>query len=101
MAPEFDEILATFCAVVEQAKKQLLSSPANVVALTGNKYTSYQLFKQHGIHTVPTRLYQPEIENIELLLNSLLQELNPAADSTLSLSYAQCRVCGYLCFAKY
>ena len=89
VAPEFDEILATFCAVVEQAKKQLLSSPANVVALTGNKYTSYQLFKQHGIHTVPTRLYQPEIENIELLLNSLLQELNPAASATLSLSDAQ------------
>ena len=89
VAPEFDDILATYCAVVEQAKKQLLSSPANAVALTGNKYNSYQHFKLHHINTVPTRLYHPDVKELEQSLQSLLQELSPATGATPSLSDAQ------------
>ncbi len=89
VAPEFDDILATYCAVVEQAKKQLLSSPANAVALTGNKYNSYLHFKQHGINTVPTRLYHPDVKELEQSLQSLLQELNTEADVFTPLSDAQ------------
>jgi predicted ATP-grasp superfamily ATP-dependent carboligase len=37
--------------------KRLLTSPASAVALTGNKFNTYQRLKQHHIATVPTRMF--------------------------------------------
>ena len=57
IAPEFDGILQTLCQTVEQLGKPLLTSPASAVAVTGNKFNTYQHLKQHHITTVPTRLF--------------------------------------------
>jgi predicted ATP-grasp superfamily ATP-dependent carboligase len=55
IAPEFDNILQTLCHSVELMGKILLTSPARAVAITGNKFNTYQHLKQHHIATVPTR----------------------------------------------
>jgi predicted ATP-grasp superfamily ATP-dependent carboligase len=57
IAPEFDGILQTLCQIVELSGKRLLTSPASAVAITGNKFNTYQHLKQHDIATVPTRMY--------------------------------------------
>ena len=57
IAPEFDGLLQGLCQTVTDLNKVLLTSPAQVVALTGDKWLSYQHFKQHHIATVPTRLF--------------------------------------------
>jgi len=60
IAPEFDGILQTLCQSVELSGKKLLTSPASVVAVTGNKFKTYQHLKQHHIATVPTRMFISE-----------------------------------------
>ena len=57
IAPEFDGLLQGLCQTVTDLNKLLLTSPAQVVALTGDKWLSYQHFKQHQIATVPSRLF--------------------------------------------
>ena len=57
IAPEFDGILQALCQTVELLGKRLLTSPASAVALTGNKFNTYQCLKQHHIATVPTRMF--------------------------------------------
>jgi predicted ATP-grasp superfamily ATP-dependent carboligase len=61
VAPEFDDVLQNLCKIVEVLGKKLLTSPASVVAVTGNKFNTYQHLKQHHITTVPTRLFTAEI----------------------------------------
>ena len=75
VAPEFDHILYKLCVSVEQAKKHLLTSSSQAVALTGNKFASYLHFKKQQINTVPTRLFKPNAEDTSAQLNSLLYEL--------------------------
>lgn len=58
IAPEFDGLLQTLCRTVESMGKPLLTSPADMVAITGNKFHTWQHLKQHGIATVPTRLFE-------------------------------------------
>jgi hypothetical protein len=57
IAPEFDGILQTLCQAVEILGKRLLTSPASAVAVTGNKFNTYQHHKQHHIATLPTRMF--------------------------------------------
>lgn len=57
IAPEFDGILQALCHTVALSGKPLLTSPADAVALTGNKWLTYQHLKQQHIATVPTRLF--------------------------------------------
>ena len=57
IAPEFDGILQTLCQTVELSGKTLLTSPAGAVAVTGNKFNTYQHLRQHHIATVPTRMF--------------------------------------------
>jgi tyramine---L-glutamate ligase len=57
IAPEFDGLLQGLCQTVADLNKLLLSSPAQVVALTGDKWLCYQNLKQHHIATVPSRLF--------------------------------------------
>lgn len=54
IAPETDGILQKLCELVERSGKLLLTSPASVVALTGNKWLTYQHLRQHAINTVAT-----------------------------------------------
>ena len=61
IAPEFDGILQTLCQTVELLGKRLLTSPASAVAITGNKFNTYQHLKQHHIATVPTRMFTGEL----------------------------------------
>ena len=61
IAPEFDGILQTLCQTVELSGKRLLTSPASAVALTGNKFNTYQHLKRHHIATVSTRMFTAEI----------------------------------------
>ncbi|MEQ1484132.1 ATP-grasp domain-containing protein [Methyloglobulus sp.] len=55
IAPESDFILQTLCEEVERSGKLLLTSPASVVAIAGNKWLTYQHLRQHSINTVPTQ----------------------------------------------
>jgi predicted ATP-grasp superfamily ATP-dependent carboligase len=55
IAPESDFILQTLCEQVERLGKLLLTSPASVVAIAGNKWLTYQHLRQHSINTVPTQ----------------------------------------------
>ena len=57
IAPESDGILQDLCAAVEATGKRLLTSPASVVRIAGNKFNTYQLLMQQGIATVPTQMY--------------------------------------------
>ena len=54
IAPESDAVLQTLCEQASQAGKLLLTSIASVVAVTGNKWLTYKLFRQHRIATVHT-----------------------------------------------
>ncbi len=56
IAPEFEGILQRLCGWVEQAHKVLLTSSSMGVVVAGDKYKSYQRFKQYQIPTVPTLL---------------------------------------------
>ena len=67
IAPEFDGILQTLCQTVELLGKRLLTSPASAVAITGNKFNTYQHLKQHHIATVPTRMFTNETWDIPIL----------------------------------
>ncbi len=58
IAPEFDNILQTLCQTVELLGKILLTSPARAIAITGNKFNTYQHLKQHHITTVPTQMLE-------------------------------------------
>jgi predicted ATP-grasp superfamily ATP-dependent carboligase len=51
ITPEFDGILQSLCQTVELLSKRLLTSPARVVAITGNKFNTYH------IATVPTWMF--------------------------------------------
>ncbi|MDD5277446.1 MAG: ATP-grasp domain-containing protein [Methylovulum sp.] len=57
IAPEFDGLLQALCQHVEAQDKLLLTTPANTVALTGNKFDTFQQLSQQTIATVPTRLF--------------------------------------------
>jgi predicted ATP-grasp superfamily ATP-dependent carboligase len=57
IAPEFDGILQGLCQTVADLNKRLLTSPAQAVAIAGDKWLSYQHLKHHHIATVPTRLF--------------------------------------------
>jgi predicted ATP-grasp superfamily ATP-dependent carboligase len=59
IAPEFDGILERFCRYVEHANKILLTSPAKAVALTANKFTTFQMLNTAKIQTVPTEMFNP------------------------------------------
>ncbi len=48
IAPEFDDILETYSRLVEQAGKRLLNSSAEAVALTANKWRTYEV-----LHSAP------------------------------------------------
>jgi len=54
VAPEFDGILQTLCQHVEILGKLLLTSPASAVAITGNKFETYEQLVRHNIATVST-----------------------------------------------
>jgi predicted ATP-grasp superfamily ATP-dependent carboligase len=75
IAPEFDGILQTLCQTIELLGKRLLTSPASAVAITGNKFNTYQHLKQHDIATVPTRMF---ISDARQLAQALV-ELNSAS----------------------
>jgi len=55
VAPESDGILQTLCQHVESLGKVLLTSPASAVAMTGNKYKTYEQLLRHKIATVSTQ----------------------------------------------
>jgi predicted ATP-grasp superfamily ATP-dependent carboligase len=59
IAPEFDGVLERFCRAVEDANKILLTSPAKAVALTANKFTTFQILHAAQIPTVPTEIFNP------------------------------------------
>jgi predicted ATP-grasp superfamily ATP-dependent carboligase len=54
VAPEFDGILQALCQAVELSGRILLTSPANAVAMTGNKLRTYERLMQHDIATIAT-----------------------------------------------
>lgn len=56
IAPESDGLLQGLCQAVTGLGKVLLTSPASVVGLAGNKYLTYQHLCRHHIPTVPTCL---------------------------------------------
>lgn len=69
IAPEFDKILQNLCQIVSDANKLLLTSPADAVAITANKWLTYLRLKQYAITTVATALLTP------LLIKEELDEL--------------------------
>jgi predicted ATP-grasp superfamily ATP-dependent carboligase len=58
VAPEFDSILKILCQQVVSLNKLLLTSPAPAVAMTGNKWLTFQQLTRHKIATVDTRLFE-------------------------------------------
>jgi len=60
LAPEFDSILQNLCQQVESLNKILLTSPAKAVAMTGNKYVTFNQLIEHNIAAVDTRPFVPE-----------------------------------------
>ena len=58
IAPEFDGILQALCQSVELQGKTLLASPASAVAVTGNKFKTYERLSQHHIAAVPARMFE-------------------------------------------
>ncbi|NOT11994.1 MAG: ATP-grasp domain-containing protein [Methylococcaceae bacterium] len=58
IAPEFDGILQKLCQRIEALRKPLLTSPAKAVALTGNKWQTFQKLTQHKIATVATQRFE-------------------------------------------
>jgi len=71
IAPEFDGILQILCQTVESLGKKLLTSPASVVATTGNKFNTYQHLKQYHIATVPTRMFTNDTQQLAQALVEL------------------------------
>lgn len=63
VAPEFDGILQGLCQQVESLGKVLLTSPASAVAITGNKFNTYEQLLRHGIATVSTK----RLENTDFM----------------------------------
>jgi predicted ATP-grasp superfamily ATP-dependent carboligase len=57
IAPEFDGILQQLCEMVVSLGKVILTSPASAVAITGDKYKTYQRLGANLIATVPTRIF--------------------------------------------
>ena len=55
IAPESDFILQTLCEEVERSGKILLTSPASIVAIAGNKWLTYKHLHHHSINTVATQ----------------------------------------------
>lgn len=60
IAPEFDGILQSLCQIVESLGKILLTSSAEAVAITGNKFKTYEWLNRHRIATVPTRMFDAD-----------------------------------------
>ncbi len=60
VAPEFDGILEILCQQVESLRKLLLTSPASIVRLTGNKWLTFNELTRHHIATVETRLFKDD-----------------------------------------
>jgi len=58
LAPEFDSILQDLCQQVESLNKILLTSPANAVLMTGNKYETFQQLTHYKIATIDTRIFE-------------------------------------------
>ncbi|MFA5982508.1 MAG: ATP-grasp domain-containing protein [Methylococcaceae bacterium] len=56
IAPEFKQILQAYCQLVEDAGKVLLTSTAKVVALTADKFLTWQQLKRFKIPTPDTYL---------------------------------------------
>jgi len=54
IAPENAGILHSLCQTVEHSDKYLLNSNAGAVAITGNKWLTYQHLLNHSINTVET-----------------------------------------------
>jgi tyramine---L-glutamate ligase len=54
IAPESNDILHSLCQTVEHSGKHLLNSNAGAVAITGNKWLTYQHLLSHSINTVET-----------------------------------------------
>lgn len=57
IAPEFDGILHELCQTVETLGKKLLTSSADTVAITGDKFATYRHLVKHLIATVPTQKF--------------------------------------------
>ena len=75
IAPESDGVLEQVCQAVEQLGKRLLSSSSDGVALTGNKFKTYERLKEHRIATVPTRLFTNADWNGSADVLNMAQEL--------------------------
>lgn len=58
VAPEFDGILESLCEKAESMHRTLLTSPASAVAMTGDKFKTFEQLSRHQITTVDTRLVQ-------------------------------------------
>ena len=58
VAPEIDSILFDLTRLLEKHRKPVLSSPSGVVALTSDKFKTYQHLTAHDIGAVPTELLQ-------------------------------------------
>lgn len=87
IAPEFDGILQTLCQTVGSSGKRLLTSPACAVALTGNKFDTYQHLKKHFIATVPTRMFTKA--SWEGDIQHLVQELVEFSSVNMNCKIAQ------------
>lgn len=57
IAPEFDDLLLSFCKSVEALDKILLGPDAEAVRVTADKFKTFQLLNQYQIPTVSTRLF--------------------------------------------
>lgn len=58
VAPEMNGILFDLTRLLEKHRKPVLSSPSEVVALTSDKFKTYQHLTAHHIGAVPTELLQ-------------------------------------------
>lgn len=63
IAPESEGILHALCERVEKAEKPLLTSSASAVALTADKWLTYQYLQTHQLPTAPTRLLSEPIDD--------------------------------------
>jgi predicted ATP-grasp superfamily ATP-dependent carboligase len=71
IAPEFDGILQNLCQTVESLDKILLTSPATAVAITGNKFKTYELLNRHQIPAVPTRMVENDFSPGEWMVKPI------------------------------
>lgn len=85
IAPEFDNILEEFCRYVENANKILLTSPSKAVALTANKFTTFQILNAAKIQTVPTEIFD-STKNYDTTKEWIIKPIDGAgAESTFLL----------------